>query len=38
LSPFMETSWDGLPNVNAKMKIFMHFHESRFLMVATIIG
>ncbi len=25
--PFMEMGWDGLPNVNVKMKIFMHFHE-----------
>jgi hypothetical protein len=38
LSPFMGRGWDGLPNVNAKMKIFMHFHEPGFLTMATIVG
>jgi len=36
--PFMEMGWDGLPNVNVKMKMFMHFHELGFLTVATIVG
>jgi len=37
LSPFMGTGWDGLPNVNVKMKILMHFHELGLLTMATIV-
>jgi len=36
--PIMGMGWDGLLNVNAKMKMFMFFHALRFLTVATIVG
>jgi hypothetical protein len=36
--PIMGMGWDGLLNVNAKMKMFMFFHAFRFLTVATIVG
>jgi hypothetical protein len=34
----MGTSWDGVANVNAKMKMLMFFHGPGFLTVATIVG